>query len=248
MIFKLIESENSLSGKKLHGDLPFKSLITAFTNKQGISYDSDAAEVFAKDKKALIDFRAEIDKGTPATEALKLHLSGASDKATNFAKGLAIVGDKLQLTDNNISDFITKQQMSEVSLMATNKSLINCSSLLNEYNSGCKNVGLTQQQFIESVGSSNNAMGKYLAGLNGAQASFGGYAKALVGAKLQTIGLQAASMALNAVIGMGIGLAISAAIKGIDYLIHRTDNLIQKGEDAANTIKSIRNVWNIRQK
>lgn len=239
MIFKLIESQTSLSGKKLHVDMPFKSTISAFTNKESISFDSDFSKSLEDDTKSLESFKQALVDGIPAEDALRTHMAGASVQASSFAEDLKVLSAEYLKSNDVVADFETKQKLSEVSLIATNKSLANCSSLINEYNSDCKNVGLTQQQFIESVGSSNRVMGNYLAGLNGAKASFGGYTKALVGAKLQTIGLQVASTALNAIIGVGVGLAISAAIKGIDYLIHRTDNLIQKGEDAANTITSI---------
>lgn len=244
MIFKLIDSEESLSGYKLN----VNTAPSIKNNTSGVIFNSDFSNSLNTDKKSLEAFIKTLDTGGSYEDALAVHMGAASQAAIDQAEKLKGVSNEILNGINWVDEFTQKQKAQEVSIIATNKSFMNCKSLINEYNSNCKNVGLTQQQFIESVGSSNNAMGKYLAGLNGAQASFGGYAKALVGAKLQTIGLQAASMALNAVIGMGIGLAISAAIKGIDYLIHRADNLIQKGEDAANTIKSIRNVWNIRQK
>lgn len=53
------------------------------------------------------------------------------------------------------------------------------------------------------------------------------------------LALKAATTALNAAFSMGIGLLISGAVSGINYLIHYEDKLIEKSEDAANSIKSI---------
>ena len=50
-----------------------------------------------------------------------------------------------------------------------------------------------------------------------------GYAMQLAGATLKTVGLQAATMALDAALSMGISLAIGGLISGIDYLVHRNE-------------------------
>lgn len=175
-------------------------------------------------------------------------MNGTSTSAQDFADNLAIVNGKLQLSNQDLTKFQNTARMTELTNIATNKSFMNCKSILNEYNTGFKNTNLTQEDFIKSVGAANPVMAKYISGLNGAKGNMFGYTASLVGAKLQTIGLQAASMALNAVIGMGIGLAISAAIKGIDYLIHREDNLIEKSEEAANTIKSLNDSYSSAKK
>lgn len=168
---------------------------------------------------------------------------GTSDSAQDFAESLAIVNGKLQLSEQDLTKFQNTARMTELTNIAMNKSFMNCKSILNEYNNGFKNTNLTQEDFVKAVSSGNPVMAKYINSLNGAKGNMFGYTASLVGARLQTIGLQAASMALNAVIGMGIGLAISAAIKGIDYLVHREDNLIEKSEEAASTIKSLNNSY-----
>ncbi len=59
--------------------------------------------------------------------------------------------------------------MTELTNIATNKSFMNCKSILNEYNTGFKNTNLTQEDFIKSVGAANPVMAKYISGLNGAK-------------------------------------------------------------------------------
>lgn len=58
-------------------------------------------------------------------------------------------------------------------------------------------------------------------------------------AKAATIGFEAATLALNAALTMGISLLISGAISGISYLIHYEENLIEKSEEAADKIAEL---------
>lgn len=109
----------------------------------------------------------------------------------------------------------------------------------NVYNSNLtKSTGL-QNAYIKSVGTQNQALGNYLAGLKGAPASFGGYIAALTKAKLATIGLHAASIALNMALTMGVAVAISALFKGIDYLIHRTEKMQEALENSVSEFNSV---------
>lgn len=100
-----------------------------------------------------------------------------------------------------------------------------------------KSTGL-QNAYIKSVGNQNQALGNYLAGLKGAPATFSGYIASLTKAKLATIGLQAASIALNMALTMGISFAIQWVITLFDYLIHRTEKMqeaLQNSVDEFNT-------------
>ena len=156
----------------------------------------------------------------------------SSDSARAFAL-------EMQNTKNTSVDFEAQQRQTQISLIASNKSFRSVSSLLEEYNTGCKTCGLTQTGFAEGVGKSNPIFGNYLSNLNDSEATMGGYIGSLVKAKAATIGMQAATMAFNMALSYGIGILVSAAISGIDYLIHYEEKLIEKTEDAANAISSI---------
>ena len=69
---------------------------------------------------------------------------------------------------------------------------------LKSYNSVLSESTDLQKSHIDVVTQQNSSLGNYLSGLNGAEASLGGYAKSLVKSKIASIGLQAASIALNA--------------------------------------------------
>lgn len=105
------------------------------------------------------------------------------------------------------------------------------------YNGNLTKSTELQNSYIKSVGGQNQALGNYLAGLNGAKASMGGYIISLGAATLKTIGLQAASIALNATLTMGISFAIQGIISGIDYIIHRNEKLIESANEMTQTYR-----------
>lgn len=77
------------------------------------------------------------------------------------------------------------------------------SSAIMQYNSIASTGVTNQTTFANAVSATNTQLGTYLAGLNGAKASLGGYVLSLVGATAKTIALQFATIALNSAITMG---------------------------------------------
>lgn len=105
------------------------------------------------------------------------------------------------------------------------------------YNGNLSKSTQLQNAYVQAVGKQNTSLGNYLAGLNGAKASMGGYVKSLVAAKAASIGLQVASVALNATISMGITLAISALISQISKWVHAQEEARQKAIELTNSYK-----------
>lgn len=106
-----------------------------------------------------------------------------------------------------------------------------------QYNKLAEKGIATQNEYAKAIATTNPKLGSYLTNLNGAKAGMSGYAMQLAGATLKTVGLQAATMALDAALSMGISFAISAIIKGIDLLVHAQENAIEKGNEATKAIK-----------
>lgn len=106
-----------------------------------------------------------------------------------------------------------------------------------QYNKLAEKGISNQNKYAKAIATTNPKLGSYLTNLNGAKAGMSGYAMQLAGATLKTVGLQAATMALDAALSMGISLAISAIIKGIDLLVHSQENAIEKGNEATRAIK-----------
>lgn len=98
--------------------------------------------------------------------------------------------------------------------------------------------GISQQKsYAEAIGTSNFKLGNYLTNLNGSKASMSGYAKTLIGATAKTIGLTAASTALNMVLSLGVSVLIQELVSGVDYLIHRNENLIESANELTDAYK-----------
>lgn len=244
-LFKLIDNESSLSGKRLQGQFPLQSLISSFKHTDAMSFDTGYKTILDADIQAFNNYVDAVKNKTSVADAYQKHIVGTSTALQSYAEGIKDVSKEYLTSGQALQTFINQQNLSQVALMAQDKSFRNCKSIINEYNTGCKNVGVSQADFVQTVGTSNQVMGKYLSSLNGASAGMGGYTKALIGAKLQTIGLQAASMALNAAISMVISVAISKLMTAISDSYNKFDNLAekigdvtQKYKDAQDTIKS----------
>ena len=208
----------------------FESISVDKNNESGFQFSKSFSDQLKADANAIHNYNNAINSGIEPTEALKIHMAGASSEAIAFAKSM-------QTTKAPVTDFITQQKMAQVSLTAQKTGLKNIKPLLDEYNSGCKNTGLTQQQFAEAVGESNKVAGNYLSGLNGGKATMRGYVGSLISAKAATIGLQAATIALNAAISMGVMLAIQLVIKAFDELIETNEEVAESAKKAMDEYK-----------
>ena len=112
---------------------------------------------------------------------------------------------------------------------------------VNTYNSNLsKSTGL-QNSYINALSKQNSGLGKYLSGLNSAKASFPGYIASLVGATIKTFALEAATIALNAALTMGISFLISAAIKALDKWIETSGELAERIDEVTSKYKEQHN-------
>ncbi len=188
------------------------------------------------DESALIRLNLAMAEGIPLEEALTTCMANASENAMLFAQNNVITGE-------SVAAFTKEQQKSNLMLISSNKGMSVARGLIDEYNTGCVNCGLSQSEFATTVSGSNRVLGNYLSGLNGAEASMGGYILSLAGAKLATLGLRVATMALNAALTMGVSMLVSGAISAISDWIHEEekarDKSIELGEQAVETSKNL---------
>lgn len=225
LFFKAIESEAAASGIKITNIFSnvANQVRAVFSQTSTIKFSDTFSQNLAADETALVRYSLALKSGMSEQEAFNATMRNASPAAQQFAQTMTVTGESL-------ANFTTKQKLSEITLMAQNKSLANVRSMLNTYNSGLSQLGVSQQQFVQSVGQSNSVLGQYLTGLNGAEATMGGYIGTLISAKVATIGLRIATTALNAVIGMGIGLIVSLVMSGISKLIEGIKTAIDNSE------------------
>lgn len=243
MFFTTIEDEARLSGLRVQNIFTgvARNIKAVFDRKSLISFSNSFSSQFQTDVVAIENYIGAINSGMSAEEAFNATMRGASIEAQNFANSLNAVTRSEEEVAGALANFANQQAMSQVSMMAQNNSLSNVRLLLNEYNSGLQTCGLTQQQFIDSVGQSNSSLGRYLSNVSTGKATMVGYVGSLIAGKIATVGLKVATMALNAVIGMGIGLIISLVSSGIMQLIeYAKENLkplADKIEDVNSKLK-----------
>ena len=226
MLFKTIEDEATLSGKRIQSIFgQVGNQISAMFSTKTMDFSGFNTSII-KDTDAINNYVMALQSGMSQEQAFKSTMVEASVAAQTYA-------NSVNTTNASVDGFKTYAAMSQVSLEAQNKTLGNVRILLNEYNSGMENCKLSQDDFISAVGKSNSALGKYLAGLNGGQASMKGYITSLVGAKVASIALQAATMALNMALTMGISAAIQGLITLFNNWIHAAKNASKAADELA---------------
>lgn len=104
------------------------------------------------------------------------------------------------------------------------KGFANVKSTMTLFNQAQQSGADNAQDFAKAVSQSNTQLGGYLStlGIEGT-ATLKGYTGYLVSATAKTIGLQLATVALNAVINFGLMIAITGLIKLVDYLVVTLD-------------------------
>ena len=182
------------------------------------------------DAKAYKEYRKRFASGMSG-EQLNSALAGASSELRQYI-------ENTDEASRSWDDFSRRQKQSTVAIQAQNRSLKSSAGIIKEYNNGCRNVGMTQEEFVQAVSSTNPVMGQYLSSLSGTSATMGGYVKSLVGATAKTIALTAASTALNAVLTAGIGIAIGAVVTGIMSLINYYDDLADSVEASSSAFET----------
>lgn len=242
-MFKTIEDETARFGVRMTSQ--FKSIIgdiktVLSDNTTGVSLGNGFNTILTEDETALRNYQAQLSAGKTQTEAFEATMLKASNTAKDYALSTNTIGFSV---DGYRQALVTTQ----VTQIATNKSLSNCKQLINEYNSAIgtqngltKTAGLTQQEFTTAVNNGNARLGGYLGKLNGTKATMKGYISSLIGAKVSTIALQAATMALNMALSMGVMAAIQLVISAFKKLI-TTSNELQ------DNIKEITEKYNASQ-
>lgn len=114
-------------------------------------------------------------------------------------------------------------------LIGETKGYKNAKAVIQGYNKIVDASGKTQKNYANAVAQSNSGLGKYLQNVKSGEASMTGYIGKLVSAKIATLALDAATLALN----VGIGFLISAIVQGIESLANSVENEKERLEDLA---------------
>ena len=109
--------------------------------------------------------------------------------------------------------------------------LTGVSNTMAQYNKLAEKGISNQNEYAKAIATTNPKLGSYLTSLNGAKAGMSGYAIQLAGATVKTVALQAATIALDAALSMGISLAIGGIIWAWNQLTKAEENNRQKLDD-----------------
>lgn len=167
-----------------------------------------------------------VNSGSTTTQAFEMHMRGASSAAQTYVQSMNFAALS---TDT----YGQQAKMAEIATIAQNKSFASARSILNTYNTELSEVGLSSQQFTQSVAQGNPVLGRYLANVGVGNATMRGYVGTLIAAKAATIGLTIAQTALNTVVTMGISWAISALIFKIGELINAEETAYNQAKEVA---------------
>lgn len=241
-VFKTMNNEVTLFGQslsKIADDFGKLGLKGGFKNlfagdKRGV-FDTEYTQTLNNDVGLLTNHRRDMSRfggNLSKDESIEKNLKGASTAALEYAKNT----DKATFS---IEDFKKQQALTQIGVVAQSKGLSNASKIIGEYNKGFQNTSYNQEAFLKTVTQSNQPLGNFLSGLNGAKASMSGYIGSLISAKAATLAMQAAQMALNMALSMGVAFAVSAAISAIMKLADSMDTSFAKATERAKESKRV---------
>lgn len=156
--------------------------------------------------------------------AIEQSMSGASEAAKNFAKSW-------DLSNEALGEFSKKQLEATGVISKTSSLMTNAKNIISAYNNLVDKSGQAHSKFASAISTFNPQLGSYLSGLDGAEASLAGYGAQLAFTTVKTFALQAATLALNAALSMGIGMLISAGVSALMSWINAEDELADKVKD-----------------
>lgn len=187
--------------------------------------DNDIAKL--KEFKTLMSkMQSELKDGMSidVNDVIKQSMSGASEAAKNFAKSW-------DLSNEALGEFSKKQLEATGVISKTSNSMTNAKNIISAYNNLVDKSGETQSKFASAISTFNPQLGNYLSGLKSGEASLGGYGVQSAFATVKTFALQAATLALNDALSMGISMLISAGVSALMSWINRADELADKVKD-----------------
>ena len=187
--------------------------------------DNDIAKL--KEFKTLMSkMQSELKDGMSidVNDVIKQSMSGASEAAKNFAKSW-------DLSNEALGEFSKKQLEATGVISKTSNSMTNAKNIISAYNNLVDKSGETQSKFASAISTFNPQLGNYLSGLKSGEASLGGYGVQSAFATVKTFALQAATLALNDALSMGISILISAGVSALMSWINRADELADKVKD-----------------
>lgn len=222
LIFKTVEDETAKFGIRISSSL--KDIFSDIQFKFDDSFVEDLDE-WERTFQKIQNLAKQPDADLPSL--ISQNLAGAPQEIKDIA-------NEFDFLNGSVSELSVRMKQSALATEATGASFKKIQGLINTFNNDLDNTGLSQSQFADGVSKGNSILGYYFANVDKGKASFGGYIKQLVKTKAATIGMEVATMALNAAISAGIMALINFGIKALDDYIHKAQIAAEQArEDAA---------------
>ena len=224
-LFKVVEDSDALFGKKItttFGD------IKSFFNDKKVEpiFSSDFTSKLSKDIDSIKKYKEAISGGSISEgDAFAQYMDGTSQLAKEYVKNL----DSSAISTK---EFEKNQRAMQVTARASSKTFSSSRSLIKEYNDGLKNCGLSVDEFMNATSLGNSSLAKYFSTVEQGKASFTGYIAQITAAKVASVGLQAATMALNMGLTMIVSTLVSAGVSAFMDWINRAEKLKETVEEA----------------
>lgn len=207
--------------------------------------DGQFTSIFARSKQVTQSLKITTQQINNTVNAFN-SLNAKQSFGSNWDRFITAVGNRNQNVANYFQDIAQQGASVRASvegvfaamMNGNTKGMANVRSIISAFN----NINpQNQQAFAGAVSQTNAQLGIYLGNLNGAKASMKSYGAVLVANTAKTVALQVASAALNAVISMGLSLAISAVIKVFEVWINHTQEAIDKANEASKVVEEQEN-------
>lgn len=207
--------------------------------------DGQFTNIFARSKQVTQSLKITTQQINNTVNAFN-SLNAKQSFGSNWDRFITAVGNRNQNVANYFQDIAQQGASVRASvegvfaamMNGNTKGMANVRSIISAFN----NINpQNQQAFAGAVSQTNAQLGIYLGNLNGAKASMKSYGAVLVANTAKTVALQVASAALNAVISMGLSLAISAVIKVFEVWINHTQEAIDKANEASKVVEEQEN-------
>ena len=215
-----------------------KTFIDAvFTNKGA---KSESFKIIPEIKQKPFDnFKNDIKKCDTTVEIDTAIKEAGLQNVANLSahiKELRESGQIDTLTPKHVNDLIKTQNYTNIAERA--HGFTGVSAAIDQYNDKIRTSSDNTAKFTDIMGKNNSKFASYIKNLNGAKASMLGYGASLIGAKIKTFALNAATMAMNMTMSMGIAALVSWGIGEVISLFSQSEEAIQKAAESASELSS----------
>lgn len=179
-------------------------------------------------------FKADLDKLENDPVEVDVYLK---EHGLDQVQGLKdYISNNKNIKQNSVNNLIQAQNYQNIAKQAhgisgVKKAIDEYNNSLTKLDNGTTEVSANTTKFTKALAGTNTKLANFMTNAKGSKITLGSYAKSLAIAKIKTIGLQAATMAMNMAMSMGISFVLSKFIEGIQYLTSANERYLEKQQE-----------------